>query len=80
MLKHLQQDFVFHAFETDSIIIYKSREKKIQFFFKPNYNQGIYHTQQVELNGFIHSVLCGTKADGLNYNYYGPRAYSEFIE
>ena len=76
MLKHLQQDFEFNRTSTDSLIIYKNKDNRIQFYFKQNFNRGIYHTQQVELNGFIHSVLCGTRYDSQRYTYYGGRAYS----
>jgi hypothetical protein len=79
-LKHLQGDFRFSQTNTDSLIIYKNNNKRIQFFFKPNYNQGIYHTQQVELNGFIHSVFCGTRFDSKKYKYYGDRAYNNWIK
>jgi hypothetical protein len=80
MLKHLLGDFMFSKTISDSLIVYKSADEKIQFFFKHNLNRGIYHTQQVELNGFIHSVLCGTKNDSGKYQYYSARAYSGLIE
>lgn len=79
-LNHLQNDFSFSKSITDSLIIYKGIADKVQFFFKININRGIYHTQQVELNGFIHSVLCGTKLDSKNYSYYSKRAYSIFLD
>jgi hypothetical protein len=80
LLKHLQDDFVFKQTITDSLIIYKSKNKQVQLFLKQNFNRGIYHTQQVELNGFIHSVLCGTSFDSKKYRYYEARAYSLLIE
>ena len=80
MLKHFQNDFSFSRSETDSLVIYKGMSRRIQFYFKKNPDRGIYHTQQVELNGFIHSVFCGTKFDSKKYAYYGRRAYSQFIE
>ena len=80
LLKHLQDDYVFSQQNTDSLIIYKNKDKRVQFYFKLNFNQGIYHTQQVELNGFIHSVLCGTKYDSKRYGYYSSRAYTGLIE
>lgn len=80
MLKNMEDDFSFHHTTTDSMKIARSKDKKIQFFLKYNLNKGIYHTRQVELNGFIHSVLCGTKYDSRRYRYYSTRAYSEFIE
>jgi hypothetical protein len=79
-LSHLQSDFSFSKSITDSLIIYKGIADKVQFFFKINTDRGIYHTQQVELNGFIHSVLCGTKLDSKNYSYYSKRAYSIFLD
>jgi hypothetical protein len=79
-LKHLQDDFLFGTTNTDSLIIYKSENNRIQFYFKINTDRGIYHTQQVELNGFIHSTLCGTKFDSKKYSYYSARAYNNFIE
>ena len=79
MLRHFGKGFSFRKTITDSIIIYKSTNKKIQFFLKPNLNRGIYHTQQVELNGFIHSVFSGTPLDSKRYSYYGRRAYTEYI-
>lgn len=80
MLQHLRADFKFDQINTDSLVIFKSRDKRIQFYFKLNFDRGIYHTQQVELNGFIHSVLCGTRMDSRHYKYYEGRAYQNLIE
>jgi hypothetical protein len=80
LLSDLQKDFRFKKTEGDSLIIYRSSNRRLQFYFKRNLDKGIYHTQQVELNGFIHSVLCGTKKDQKKYRYYGRRAYSDLIE
>jgi hypothetical protein len=80
LLLHLQKDFSFSEFRDDSLIIYKSKDERVQFFFKTNPDRKIFHTQQVELNGFIHSILCGTKFDSKKYTYYSARAYSELIE
>lgn len=80
LLSHLQKDISFTRSDTDSLIIYKSGNNQVQFYFKLNLNRGIYHTQQVELNGFIHSVLCGTKRDSKRYKYYTGRAYADLIE
>lgn len=80
MLQHLQPAMPFYRTVTDSIIHYTSGDRRVQFFFKPNEDRGIYHTQQVELNGFIHSILCGTRKDSKGYRYYGKRAYAAWIE
>lgn len=80
MLNQLAPYFEFHKTEDDSLIIFKSKDKRIQFFFKTNPNRGIYHTQQVGRNGFIHSVFAGTKYDSKGYRYFGKRAYTDLIE
>lgn len=79
MLMHLSDFYSINKIKDDSLTFYKSTNKRIHFFFKQNFDRKIYHTQQVELNGFIHSILCGTKYDSKNYGYYEPRSYSEFI-
>jgi hypothetical protein len=79
-LKHLQADFSFEKIRDDSLIVYQSGDKRIQFFFKTNPDRKIFHTVQVELNGFIHSILSGTPYDSKKYTYYSGRAYSDLIE
>jgi hypothetical protein len=79
-LSHLQNDFSFSKTMTDSLNIFNSGDGRIQFYFKINTDRGIYHTRQVELNGFIHSVFCGTKKDSKTYSYYSERAYNNLIE
>ncbi len=80
MLQDLSSDFKFEKIREDSLIIYKSSDRRIQFFLKTNPDRKIYHTQQVELNGFIHSVFCGTRYDSKKYIYYSRRAYEQMIE
>jgi hypothetical protein len=79
-LDHLQKDFSLEKVQDDSLIIYKSAKGNIQFFFKTNPDRKIFHTVQVELNGFIHSILCGTPYDSKKYIYYSQRAYSGLAE
>ena len=79
MMADLSQQFHFTNYSNDSLLIYKSKSKQIQFFLKTNPERKILHTKQVELNGFIHSELSGTKKDSKNYRYYGNRAYEAFI-
>ena len=80
MLKEMGATIPFKKTLTDSLIIYTGYHNRVQFFLKPNYDRGIYHTRQVELNGFIHSVLCGTRYDSKNYKYYGNRVYDDLME
>lgn len=52
---------------------------RVQFFFLGNPKRAVLHTVQVELNGFIESILAGTKLDEKGYRYLGKRAYSSEI-
>lgn len=76
LMYHLAAFHLFTRTTNDSIEKYTGSNGSIQFLFKQNPDRGIYHTQQVELNGFIHSVLAGTRKEEKNYRYYGNRAYS----
>ncbi len=78
-LHMLEEDYNFTQRSTDSLELFSTYDKKILFCLKPNYDRGIYHTQQVEFNGFIHSVLFGTKHESDGYAYYGKRAYGDLI-
>jgi len=80
MLTDLSKYFRFKKVKDDSLVIYQSADKRIQFFFKTNPERKIFHTVQVELNGFIHSVLMGTKRESKKYTYFGERAYKDLIE
>jgi len=63
----------------DSLVWYSSPGERVEFIFKPNPEGKIYHTFQVEYNGFIHSILSGTRYEQKDYRYFGERAYSQFI-
>jgi hypothetical protein len=54
-------------------------EGRIQFLLRENPTRAIFHTRLVELNGFIHAILCGTGQEERGYEYLGPRAYSDWI-
>jgi hypothetical protein len=80
MLRDFSQHFTFTQVQNDSLIVYKSADERIQFFLKTNPEAKIFHTTQVELNGFIHSLFCGTRYDSRRYRYFTKRAYSMYIE
>lgn len=79
MLKNLSAFYPFKMTENDRLIIYRSSNHQISFYLKTNPEKKIFHTTQVELNGFIHSILAGTKKELVNYEYYGERAYNAYI-
>lgn len=80
LLRHLQRTMAFDKTRDDSLLVYAPGNKQVHFFFKNNPEQKIYHTQQVERNGFIHSVLVGTKCEEKRYRYFGERAYGVFVK
>lgn len=79
MKTYLEKFFRFSRRQTDSLIWYTSARRRIEFVFKPNPERKIFHTQQVEYNGFIHSMLSGTGYEQKGYTYFGARAYSDMI-
>jgi hypothetical protein len=80
MLRDLSTHFHFKKTRDDSLIVYQSSDKRIQFYFKTNPDKKIFHTAQVERNGFIHSILIGTKRKSKKYTYFGEQAYKNLIE
>ena len=79
MQKYLSKQFPFKNQQNDSLIWNHSKRKRIEIILKPNPDKKIFHTVQVESNGFIHSILSGAKLEQKNYTYFGERAYSNFI-
>jgi pimeloyl-ACP methyl ester carboxylesterase len=78
------KDFLARSFPvsgevTDSLIWYTSPERRIQIILKTNPEKKIYHTLQVELNGFIHSILSGTEHEQKGYAYFGEHAYAGYL-
>lgn len=53
---------------------------RLSFKLLRNPNGLIWHLVLVEKNGFIDSVLAGTRKEGRGYQFWGPRAYSEYIQ
>ncbi|MHB1687182.1 MAG: hypothetical protein ACYCVH_07400 [Ignavibacteriaceae bacterium] len=67
--------------ESDSLFIkYTALNGRIKFFLKTNPDNLMWHTVQVEDNGFIQSIVSGTKYEGEGYTYWGPRAYARYIQ
>jgi hypothetical protein len=59
---------------------FSALDGRIQFILKENPERKILHTVQVELNGFIHAIVSGTANENKGYDYYGERAYPEWIQ
>jgi hypothetical protein len=80
----MMKDFLAGSFrlkerQRDSLLWVASRDRRIEFIFKPNPEGKIYHTRQVEYNGFIHSMLSGTRYEQKAYRYFCDRVYSDLI-
>lgn len=80
MQAHLSKHFKFSKVEDSLMISYISQKKNAMFFLKKDDEGKILHTAQVERNGFIHSVLSGTRFMEKGYKYYGERAYQSYIK
>ncbi|HUW93656.1 MAG TPA: hypothetical protein VMV74_10875 [Bacteroidales bacterium] len=79
MQKFLSGSFRFRKENNDTLIWYSALKGRAEVILKTNPEKKIFHTVQVERNGFIHSMLSGTGLDQRGYAYFGPRAYSDFI-
>ncbi|HUA64932.1 MAG TPA: hypothetical protein VME24_03730 [Alphaproteobacteria bacterium] len=68
----------FFTNETNSagLEIYSTTNRQIEFLLKENPERKIWHTVQVERNGFIQALLSGTDLEGHGYQYLGERAYT----
>ncbi len=80
MQRKLAEDFPFKTTADTSFIDHSSWNGRIRFILKQNPNGLIYHTVQVEKNGFIFSLLSYTKFDRRKYfTYFGDRVYGKYI-
>ena len=80
MQRNLADSFQFITTCDSNFIRHQSLKGRIQFILKENPGGLIYHTEQVARNGFIFSLLSGTKFDSKKYfTYFGAWAYERFI-
>jgi hypothetical protein len=80
MQRKLAETFQFKTSSDTSMIIHEALKQRVKIILKENPRGQIYHTVQVEKNGFILSLLSATKFDKRKYfNYFGERVYSELI-
>jgi hypothetical protein len=80
MQKYLAGTYTFATTEDDEFIRHEALNGRIKILLKKNPEQKILHTVQVELNGFIHTMVTGTSLEEDGYTYYGPRSYSDLIQ
>ena len=66
--------------ESDTSFCSYTLKKKVQILIKENPHGKIYHTVLVERNGFVSSVLFGTRYEQRGYKFWGNRCYNPFID
>jgi hypothetical protein len=80
MQRKLSETFSFTTISDTAFINHTALKGRIRIILKENPNGLIYHTVQVEKNGFILSLLSSTKFDKRKYyTYFGERVYEKFI-
>jgi hypothetical protein len=81
MQRNLSETFVFKTIADTALINHEALNGRIKIILKENPNGLIYHTVQVEKNGFIFSLLSNTKFDKRkHFTYFGERAYEKYIQ
>jgi len=80
MKDFLDDHYDFQTVEDTSLINHQALDGRISIILKKNPRREIYHTVQVERNGFIHTMLTGTDYENSGYEYYGERVYDELIQ
>lgn len=74
------KSLTFESATKDGLQTHTALGGRVKLLLKENPERKILHTVQVERNGFIHSMLTGTPAEGRGYEYLGGRAYERFIQ
>jgi hypothetical protein len=79
MLEDLGTDLKFTSATNDGLEVYTALNGRVKFLLKENPDQKIFHTVQVQKNGFIQSILSGTSQEGQGYVYFGEPVYTNWI-
>lgn len=80
MKKDLGSTFPFTCTQTNELQTCVADGRHILLLMRENPEKKIWHTVQVELNGFIHCLLAGTPEEGKGYEYFGKHIYDGYIE
>ena len=79
MLRDWAAEFAFTSRTNGGFEDYSALDGRVRFLLKENPDREVLHTVQVERNGFIHALLTGTPLAGQGYEYFGERAYTNWI-
>jgi hypothetical protein len=80
MQKYLTKFFNFRVQADTAFIKYTALNGRIKIILKENPGRQIFHTVQVERNGFIQGLVSGTPYEEHGYEYFGPRAYTDLVQ
>ena len=80
MVSYLSNFMTFANTENSTFITHTALNGRVKIILKQNPTQAILHTVQVELNGYIQTMLSGTPLEGAGYSYYGSRAYTSLVQ
>ena len=80
MVSYLSNFMMFATSESSTFITHTALNGRVKIILKHNPTQAILHTVQVELNGYIQTMLSGTLLEGIGYTYYGSRAYTSLVQ
>ena len=81
MQRNLSEAFAFTSDADTAFITHEALKGQIKIILKKNPGGLIYHTEQVERNGFILSLFSGTKFNNKKYfTYFGDRVYEHWIK
>lgn len=80
MQRSLAREFRFKSSIDTAFRTYSALSGRIDIRLKTNPEGKIYHTEQVARNGFIHTIVSGTRYESkAAYLYWGDRVYTAFI-
>jgi hypothetical protein len=80
LLHDLGAAYQFTSKTNDGLETIATANGQIEFLFKENPEHKIFHTVQVERNGFIQALVSGTANEGKGYEYFGERAYPQWVQ
>ncbi len=80
MINRLSDYFKLNENADSVFTTYDGLNGRIKIFLKSNPQNLMWHTLLVDKNGFIEGMLSGTRLEGKGYQFWGPRAYSKYIQ
>ncbi len=80
MLRDFGNDFSFTSKTNGNLESYSAIDGRLQLLLMQNPEKKIFHTVQVERNGFIHVIVAGTANENKGYEYFGDRVYQKLIQ